>query len=39
MSELVGGNQSEVVVMNSLTVNLHLLMHHFIGRQRKKFKS
>jgi len=38
MSRLVGGNQSEVVVMNSLTVNLHLLMASFYKPDKKRFK-
>jgi kynureninase len=38
MAEVVGGKQVEVVVMNSLTVNLHLLMVSFyrpIGKRNK----
>ncbi len=38
MANIVGGLPSEVVVMNSLTVNLHLLMASFFrpqGRRRK----
>lgn len=38
MSNLVGGNQTEVVVMNSLTVNLHLLMASFYQPTDKRFK-
>lgn len=38
MARLVGGNQSEVVVMNSLTVNLHLLMASFYKPEKKRFK-
>ena len=38
MARLVGGNQSEVVVMNSLTVNLHLLMASFYKPDKKRFK-
>ncbi len=38
MAELVGGHQSEVVVMNSLTVNLHLLMASFYRPDKKRFK-
>lgn len=38
MAKLVGGNQSEVVVMNSLTVNLHLLMASFYKPDKKRFK-
>jgi kynureninase len=38
MARLVGGNQSEVVVMNSLTVNLHLLMASFYRPDKKRYK-
>ncbi|MEP6646431.1 MAG: kynureninase [Saprospiraceae bacterium] len=38
MSTLVGANLSEVVVMNSLTVNLHLLMVSFYKPTKKRFK-
>src|SRR6188474_1292330 len=38
MSDLVGANQSEVVVMNSLTVNLHLLMASFYKPVKKRYK-
>jgi len=38
MAQLVGANQSEVVVMNSLTVNLHLLMASFYRPDKKRFK-
>ncbi|MEO6130792.1 MAG: kynureninase, partial [Saprospiraceae bacterium] len=38
MSTLVGANHSEVVVMNSLTVNLHLLMASFYKPTKNRFK-
>ena len=38
MADLVGGKQSEVVVMNSLTVNLHLLMASFYQPTSKRYK-
>lgn len=38
MARLVGGRPSEVVVMNSLTVNLHLLMASFYKPSSKRFK-
>jgi kynureninase len=38
VARLVGANQSEVVVMNSLTVNLHLLMASFYKPDKKRFK-
>ena len=38
MSRLVGANPSEVVVMNSLTVNLHLLMASFYRPDKKRYK-
>ena len=38
MADLVGGKQSEVVVMNSLTVNLHLLMASFYRPKGKRYK-
>lgn len=37
-AKLVGGNAHEVVVMNQLTVNLHLLMVSFYRPQAAKFK-
>jgi kynureninase len=37
-ADLVGGNKNEVVVMNSLTVNLHLLMASFYRPSGKRFK-
>ncbi len=37
-SEIVGGRSSEVVVMNSLTVNIHLLMVSFYRPAKKRFK-
>ena len=38
MSNLVGGAPSEVVVMNSLTVNLHLLMVSFYRPTKERYK-
>ena len=38
MSKLVGANNSEVVVMNSLTTNLHLLMLSFYSPENKRRK-
>ncbi|HQW54971.1 MAG TPA: kynureninase [Saprospiraceae bacterium] len=38
MAEVVGAHPSEVVVMNSLTVNLHLMMVSFYRPQSGKFK-
>ena len=38
MSALVGAFPSEVVVMNSLTVNLHLLMASFYRPTKERFK-
>ncbi|MEP6792941.1 MAG: kynureninase [Saprospiraceae bacterium] len=38
MADLVGAHQSEVVVMNSLTVNLHLLMASFYRPTKKRYK-
>lgn len=37
-SEIVGGRNSEVVVMNSLTVNIHLLMVSFYRPTKKRNK-
>jgi kynureninase len=37
-SKIVGANPSEVVAMNSLTVNLHLMMVSFYRPEQKKFK-
>ncbi|MGB4849543.1 MAG: kynureninase [Saprospiraceae bacterium] len=38
MADLVGAHQNEVVVMNSLTVNLHLLMASFYKPTPKRHK-
>ncbi|HEY3387891.1 MAG TPA: kynureninase [Saprospiraceae bacterium] len=38
MAKLVGANESEVVVMNSLTVNLHLLMASFYKPTKDRYK-
>jgi kynureninase len=38
LSEIVGAKPSEVTVMNTLTVNLHLLMVSFYRPTQKKFK-
>jgi len=38
VAELLGARQTEVVCMNSLTVNLHLLFVSFYRPDRKKFK-
>ncbi len=38
MASIVGGKASEVVVMNSLTVNLHLLMVSFYQPTNRRYK-
>lgn len=38
VSKIVGANENEVTVMNSLTVNLHLLMVSFYKPNIKRFK-
>ena len=38
MSKIVGGKESEIVVMNSLTTNLHLLMISFFKPTKEKYK-
>ena len=38
MAEIVGGRETEIAVMNSLTVNLHLLMVSFYRPTAKRFK-
>ena len=38
MSKIVGAKPSEVVIMNSLTTNLHLMMVSFYQPSEKKYK-
>ena len=38
MAEIVGAKPEEVVIMNSLTVNLHFLMISFYNPTKKRFK-
>ena len=38
MSKVVGGKQQEVTVMNTLTVNLHLMMVSFYRPTKERFK-
>lgn len=38
LSQLLGANEDEVVVMNSLTVNLHLLLTSFFRPTKQRFK-
>ena len=38
MATIVGGKPSEVVVMNSLTVNLHLMLTSFYRPTKERFK-
>ncbi len=38
IAKIVGANENEVAVMNSLTVNLHLLMVSFYKPNSKRFK-
>jgi kynureninase len=38
MSKIVGGQESEVVVMNTLTVNLHLMLVSFYRPDKKRYK-
>jgi len=38
MAEVVGGKKEEVVVMNTLTVNLHLMLASFYQPNKKRYK-
>lgn len=38
LARIVGGNNTEVVAMNSLTVNLHILMASFYRPTKQRFK-
>jgi kynureninase len=38
MASIVGGLKSEVIVMNTLTVNLHLMMHSFYRPTPQRYK-
>ena len=37
-SKLIGAKSSEVIAMNTLTVNLHLMMVSFYKPEKNKFK-
>ena len=37
-ANLVGGRETEVVMMNALTVNIHLLLISFYNPNKKKIK-
>lgn len=38
MAEIVGGRPEEVILMNSLTVNLHMMLVTFYRPTSKRFK-